>query len=610
MTPARQALAQCTLWQSAWAPADRRPIWEWAKDNLSLIGDFAQKGPFIASEWMKPLFEDWKNPHVRRIHCRKGNRVGGTLIPIVGLNWTIAENPAPFLWAMQTDEMMEKQLEKRIMPVMTRGCPRVASLMPSSAPQDKIRRVGQTKKKRMNIYFPAASVSFGGANINTLQSDGYAYVICDEIWLKEWQKMWAHAVARTYDYEAIGETKIYSSSQGGVEGDLEDTVFKAGNQAHLYFRCPSCNGSTPIAFNPEHWGIGLIREDKVKTGVVWDEACRNRDGYFDPERAKATARYRCFCCLAEFAEDPGFRRKMDASQHMISANPKAAADYKSYHVETMVYRDMGRLALDFCLAYNSFKQGVIEPRQIFRQKQQALPAVEDAIEPINFHLAQEDGYKYADYVHGEIWEKELDRALTIDRQKKGFWAEVGAWTGDGAYRQLFYGYLEKSEELILLQNQYKVRPACVMEDCGYEPTEVFNDAIKYHWIPLRGCKPTTWDHRQGQNIVKNPFFSQPEKVAISPGVFIYKVNFSSHDCKDILHRRLSGGGRHHGLPLDISAAWRRHIDGEIKKETKSGTILWTKIADNSPNHANDTGAMQIAFALIRGFIRVESVSVQ
>jgi DNA-directed RNA polymerase subunit RPC12/RpoP len=601
VTTAPQALALCNRWRDSWFLTDRRTIPEWARENVTLVGDFAQKGPFIASKWMEPIFADLQNPFVRRVRVRKGNRAGGTLVGYIWLLHSIVQEPAPFLWLMHTEDAMLRQMEKYIIPLME-ACPPVKALMPTSASQDKVRRLGQTRKNRMNYYFAGGSLTFGGANLSTVQSYGAQRIFCDETWMPPYQELYPQILTRQLDFAYVGETKILDSSQGGVVGDVEDKNFQEGQQAELYFKCPNCGGSTPMAFNPEHWVQGLKREDGRKCGIVWDERARNKDGFFDVELARSTAKYRCLHCGNDHNETPEFRRVMDATQHYIDVNPRAASIYRSYHVEALVRVSFSESTAEFCSSYNAYRQGVRAAHDAFRQKYEALPAIQENDRPVDYLRSQSERYNYRDYMRGIKWENEAGRCLTVDRQKRGFWCEIGAWRANGEYRQLFYGWVERVEEVFLLQKEYLVESRSVFEDCGYEQSSVFSDSIRYGWTPLRGDRRQMWLHKDentGEEIGYLPW--SPLKKIRHSDQELFQINFSSTDAKDILHNRLAGTAQYHGLPMDVSDSWKKQINGEVKGLDG----IWKKITDSTPNHANDTGAMQVIYALIQGFIYVE-----
>ena len=129
MTHAETVLASCGRWRAAWSPPDRRPIYEWARENLILPDTYSKAGPFQPSGWMMPVLDARQKMRVRRVHLRKAVQQAGTLVADVWLQWLINNDPGPASWTMQKDDAMAIHLKTRVWPMML-ACKQTAAKLP------------------------------------------------------------------------------------------------------------------------------------------------------------------------------------------------------------------------------------------------------------------------------------------------------------------------------------------------------------------------------------------------------------------------------------------------------------------------------------------------
>src|SRR5690349_6427542 len=84
-------------WSDCFAAPDRRPIYEWAKDNVVLPAVLTRHGhfEFADSRHFLPIFDALQDDHVRQVSIRKPVRGGGTLISDIWHVWTRGTDPGP-----------------------------------------------------------------------------------------------------------------------------------------------------------------------------------------------------------------------------------------------------------------------------------------------------------------------------------------------------------------------------------------------------------------------------------------------------------------------------------------------------------------------------------
>jgi len=93
-------LQQFKGWRAAWQKPDRRPIYEWAHDNLILPPSYAIQGRFDVSVTrpMIAVFDAIQNMMVRKVRFRKPPRFGGSLIADISIPWVCCNAPGPIGW--------------------------------------------------------------------------------------------------------------------------------------------------------------------------------------------------------------------------------------------------------------------------------------------------------------------------------------------------------------------------------------------------------------------------------------------------------------------------------------------------------------------------------
>lgn len=595
------ALAQMHGWETGWTQPDRRPIWEWARDHLTLPPAYAIQGKFDISitRPLMAVFEAIQNPLVNRVRFRKPPRFGGSMIADVAIPWIICNDPGPIGWHWQSDDDAKGHMKQKAWPLW-RTCKPFRSMLPHD----------RHDKTNTEIYFGPFFLRCVGANINNLQGVGLRWVFNDEVWLPVWQELYQHAVYRTRDFERAGSYKIVDVSQAGNEKDVEDRNWRAGNQAIWHYKAR--NGKfIPLLMNGK-------RPDGSRFGIVWNDDAHRKDGTWNKQRAVETARYVCAETGHEYIDSAQAIAEWNRDGTYIDLNPEVPIATRSYGVNALLNRSLASLVEEKIDAMDLAQRGDMALMRDFKQKAECIPwkEVHVAIDVI----MRDTGYKYADFALGQVWPQEIARAMTMDRQHgmagdfPHRWIEIRAFRADGSSRQLYFGRVNTKEESRALQLAYKVKDRCVLQDMAFETHLVYQECIEFGWLAVKGMAQSSWGHYS-----QRPGETQQVKVTLpySPMQFaevgghkqraLYLL-FNENYMSDILANLVGGKGVAWDHPSDWSQEHQDHLKAEHKIEKRPGVFVWEKLHSTKPNHGHDTSKMQVLFGVVMKLLAATRLS--
>jgi hypothetical protein len=572
---------------------DRSPIYEWAHRHIVLPASYAVPGAFDVrtSPWLIPVFDALQDDRIRRVHLRKGIQVGGTLVADVWIPWLIVNDPGAMSFTMHVDDMVELHAKMRLNPLLD-ACKPVAALLPRHGPM----------RSTTQIHFGGFSLILNAANLSDQQSQSIRYKINDETWHPKWQGVYGHALGRISAFENVGTSKALDISQAGIEGDVEDVSFRGGDRQVWSAECPSCHKPHPVSF--------CIRESedpeaKQSGGVVWDDKAKGEDDIWNVARAIETTRFRC-PCGHEYADTDETRERWKRSGRYVATNPKASPDRRSFHVESIVSRPMSMLVDQWLSAVNEQtrmgnENGVIE----FRQKREAKPW-RVAKTSVNIINVASSTYATADYADGsKRVPGEFMRAMTIDRQQVGFWVEVGAWTIEPQYYQLWFGKVDTIDAVRALQQKYQIPDACVAQDRRYQPSKTDEDSVRFGWRGMMGATQgrKTWAMLSETSGEMSVFpHSDPKFAVVGGGHEAPYYEWSGDHAKDLLFNALNGKGIKWNLPRDTNPLYLEHLKSEAKEQVRPGVWRYVEQVQNK-NHGLDCSSMMMMIAIIAGIVR-------
>ena len=571
---------------------DRRPIYQWAHDNIpELPSAYAIRGRFDVrnSPWLMAPFDSMTDPLVRHTTVSKAIQSGGTLLAEITAAYRIANDPGPSTFTCQSAEMAALEGKTRMFPLFE-SIDIIRQLLPRPGPL----------RTQTEVFFPGGLFFIlNSANLSHQQSQSVRYKTNDEIWLPQWSQVYEDACKRVTAFEQQGTSHILDISQGGIAGDWAQWSFDNGTMEEWSAACQGCGKSMPL-----HIRQTMIGDEEKRAGLVWDHDAHRDDGTIDDVRAAETARFVCCHCGHDHADTDQTRAAWRRSGHYVVTRENPPRHWKSYHWEALTAHPMHLLASEFAQAENHFaKYRDDTPRQKFRQKREARSWIITR-ESIDLFSADPNAPQYltttyqTEKVSGEIM-----RVMTIDRQQSHFWCEIRAWTAEPASYQLFFGRVDTLDGLRLLQAQHGVPDACVGQDRRYQPAQVDAECVRFGWRGLMGYPRKTWTLRNDTtNQIENFPHSDPKFASVGGGYSAPYYEFSSFHAKDIVASAASGKGIAWHQPVDVNPLYAEHLAAEEKREVRPGVFEWKEVRQDN-NHGFDTSAMQVVVAIVAGLVR-------
>jgi hypothetical protein len=567
-------------WQT-WQKPDRRPIYEWA-ECIELPGSYTMPGRFDVQKTrpLIALFDAMQNDLVRQVHFRKPPQFGGTLAVDIAIPWAALNSPGPIMWAWQSDQDARQHMKEKAWPTW-KACKQFAALLPEE----------RNDATTTEIYFGPFFLTVNGCGMNSLQSKSIRWLFCDEIWVPAWQKSFQWAVARTRGFERVGNSKVVTISHAGIKGDVEDKQWLQGNQ-----------GAWAILADGKYHELsfGGKRKDGTRWGLVWNDDAKRPDKTWNIARACETARYELEDGTRSWPDNDATRAEWNRDGKYVDTNQDAPASLRSYATNALMNRTLAGLVEQKLNAITEARRGNIDPIKVWKQQCEALPWEEEQI-TITIS-SQQSGYVCADHFNGQRWDGEVDRFMTIDRQRgmagdvPHWWVEVRAWKGEGGSRQVYAGRVETIEAARDIQLRLGVADRKTMEDARFDTAHVYEDCARYGWIAGFGNDEKFWTHVIGGQKVRLPY-SQIQKTVIGNRAVLL-MHFNAEYMKDILSRLVTGAGAVFEMPDDMDPRLRDHYQAEHKVEIKTGVFRWRKLHATKANHLWDCSAMQVMFALI------------
>lgn len=616
------------IWRESWHPPDRRHPWQWAEENVETIPHSPKSGRFRASEspWLKEPLEEIANPRVNLISILAAIQSGKTLFAELGIAWKFVNAPCPMLVLHQKDEDAAHYWTNRFKPF----CESIKAVK-------RLFSHDRTKtKKDFAAFVNGASALFKGAfNKKNLQGHTIKEVWGDETW--QWpggHMTEAEGRVSSYDFNAL----VVLYSQGGEVGDDTDRKHETTDKRNWNYRCPNCDG-----FFPFEWGQ-----------VEWSRDAKKSDGTYDFNLIRSSARYRCKGCGHEFADTRFNRKAMSRRGKYFATNPDAAEGNVGFHWNQLVCKSWGYLAELYVRAKALARRGDMSELKKFYQKRLAL-SWEDNLEsfeadltPTNYDpleqweaegiihrlgfittrpepVIEEDFEGSPAALEAARLEYQVEmrgatplRFLTVDCQQTHFWAVARAWSPDGSSRLLDWQGGESGERALLLwddietlREKWKIKPALVFVDNGFDTSNVNLECAKRGYTALQGSSRHTFNHRitkrdksgQVRRTNVERYFSPVRRVMLGKKSVVARVHYWSNlNIKDTLARLRSNQDPAEGATWEVfegvGSKYLRQLDAEHRvKDPKTGSPSWQLIGKR-PNHLLDCEAMQVVAATI------------
>jgi len=580
-------------WRTGWAPIDRRPIYDWAKDHVIFPSSYAQPGRFdvSTSRYAIEPFHAIADHRIRQADLRKAIQCFGTGIIEISILHALANAPGPIMWTQQDDASAKEHCKGRFNELL-RNCGPVAALLPT---HDR-HAITNTE-----VYFGDFFLLVNGANLNNLQSKSIRYKFNSEVWLWK-QGLMDDAKGRVSAFERVGTSKIVNESQASIAGDDADREWSAGSQEYWSVECESCHRHAPLVFFDR-----AADDAERRVGVVWDEGARMESGEWDVARACETVRYRCPHCGHDHENSARTRSRWNVSGKYLQRNLTAPAHHRSFTWNSLCNTDHAQMVGWYLDAIAAKKRGNIVPLKNFFMKRLALPWRDEAqtTEFVELHGA---GYQLDALDATQSWATPIDneayRFMALDRQRDHLWGIVRAARADGSTRLLYRGKIATPEQAESIRERFGVQPQFVLQDAQYSTAEVYKDCVRFGWTALHGSgEPRFAHYPRGQKQPTQKYYS-PAKTAQAEGGLATYIFWASDPVKDILDRLRKGAGVGWEIPDDAGDDYHRQMSGETKRERinkRTGRPEWRWVK-TGPNHYWDCEAMGVVFLLMMGLL--------
>lgn len=567
-------------WRGSVIVPDRRPIYEWAHDNIILPNMYAQSGRFSVhpSRYMIDPFNALMDPLIREVDICKAIQTGGTITSEIAIIWWMVNDPGPIMWTFQSDPDAKEHCKSRWNPLLKR-----IKALQAILPQDRY-AVTTTE-----IYFGPFFLLVNGANLNSLQSKSVRYKINDEVWLWK-QGLLAEAKGRVSAFEAAEISKFVNISQAGHAKTDWEFQYKQSSQEDWGFKC-TCG--EPVALIRQHG------EKENRAGLVWNFAAKDDSDMWNVQECAESARYVCPNCAKDWLDTDQTRSYWNANGLYIPK--KEIRQHRGFTWNALVNRKMAQLVEEYTAADNAKQRGQIVPMEECLQKRFTEFTSEETFSDVI--EIRSTGYKMHDYFNGDLkMEGETRRFMGVDRQINRYYVTVRAFRSDGSSRLLWGTQTQTKEQLLEIQKRMGLGNYECGLDCSYETEDGYKFCAENKWIALEGSESTqTWAHPDKTK----RFYSQLQRHKTSKGLCA-RYLFGGEKIKDILGRWREMP-EYWETPDDPPVTYVDAISmSESKKEIlnkKTGRAQWKWVTiSKSKNHYWDCEVMTIAVAMIRGVI--------
>jgi len=561
---------------------DRRPIYEWGAENVTLFPPLTRTGPLdvSGSRHFLTVFDWLQDDAIREVNVMAPVRSGKTLIGDSWLPWTVMNDPGPFRIVMQDDQVAHEQVEARTMKTL-KAVPGIDLILPTSRHKDR----------EMEIIFPSGhNLYIGGPSLGKLQSKGFRYVWVSEPWLPSIKKHFAEIKGRLGDFLKMQTSKLFCESQGGEDGDPWDLQSRSGEWNEWMVECQNCR----VFIAAEFMGY---RPDGSRWGIVWDKH-KDARGRWDIAKCLPTVRFECRECGHPHIDSPRLKDNWNRTGRydVIGEHHRSK---KTAHWSFVIDFPWVE-AVDLWLqARNAWRHSRdITQTVAFWQKRVAVCR--------NARSAQEAGSNFKREVYeidadcktpGEIW-----RSMEIDRQSEDvFWVRVTTFSAEGECRRLHFGKCFSFVECEAVREKFKTPSNRTFIDSGYRPkgdNGVYAACIRYGWLAVKGVGGVySFTHviKNRNGIGKRVQRSYaPLSHGDSETVLgnCKLVRFSASAMSDKVKGLIDGGKMiepmvTEGDPLD--AEYKRQMAGDVQvpRRNRFGQVemVWETVDDN--NHAWD-----------------------
>lgn len=570
-----------TIWQTAFAPRDRRPTREWAGEHVVLGPPLTKSGPFSCAEsrYLEAIIDALDNDRVRQVNVRAPVRGGKTLVADIWVPHIIAREPGPTMWVMMKDDMATEHGEARLLPTIKK-CKAAAKYLPSDP--RKVTPTDINFTHGMQLYVR-------GPSLANLQAKGIRYMVLDEVWDYK-AGIIGEAKGRLGDYEKLQNSKLLILSQGGHEESDWQVEFDRGVLHQWQVACMACGGYLSLAWD-------IKRADGTRAGMRWDEH-RLDSGLWNVQKCLESIRYECEHCGHPHIYNSRTMSEWNRTGKYVRSNEDRNPKIFSFEYNGIITRAWDLLVEQFLHASNASKQGGWLPMVEFWQKRMAKNKSENS-----FIYSRAAEIRTVEYKSSEQWPDEKYRFMTVDCQKdfEDFWLVVRAW-GDGMKsRLLTWRRVRSWAEIEAVQAEYNIPAVQVFVDVAYTHKTAIAEVGKRNWTGLWGQDAALFTHSIGKQQVQR-IYSQQKNAP--DGVYFFWAKPTVADLFDQLKRGKVGEWM---VDTNAGSTYSDHINAQYKKafpNSKTGIAEWRWVLRRHgvDDHLLDDERMQLVAASMAGLL--------
>jgi hypothetical protein len=589
---------------------DRRPVHEWAADNIDFGSAEGFKGRYNVQNvpWTREVLAALDNPHVREAtFIAPPQESGKTICAEVWVSHRACTMPAKMAWNTTTNVKALAFSDTRWQQLV--GYCRALSRRFSANRHDK--------KKNRIVFRDRAFLLIQGAETDAnRQSDSIEVQVNDEVHL--WEASWLSQMHSRL--RAFRDTrKILNISVGGYEGSELEERFKAGTQREWSHHCPGCGRVFQYVF--DH------KSPKCNIRFDLDRAVMHANGSLDLAEFEKTIRVVCLGpgCGHEIRYDRTLLEKLNQDGTWVTMNQSPEPGVESFHVNAFAIGRRPWVEILKPWVRLNLRGGVFNPEML------RLFITEDLAEfwkqkPV--FVAKD--LRLGDYTREDMlkpggWPDEWIRAMWVDNQKGGQgdtahrWFVCRAYARDGRSRLVDCGRINEWEGVRRRQHELGVpdwteeRPGpWVLCDRAYNPgMEVDEVCARSKWFGLLGQDTEYFEHSQRSEYHGlRMYFSEERLADVGFGtaeagrIFAVYYLWSSQRVQDLLAELRAGRAEEFGLPrdlMDFCPEYAEHINShrQVMEQTKNGgeRLVWKKFG---PDHLYDCESMAVVTGLMAG----------
>jgi len=597
-------------WSGAFTKPDRRPIWEWAADNITLPAVLTKTGAFDVSgsrHFMLP-FTWLHSESVREVNVMAPPRSGKTLLADVSVPWAVVNDHASVLWVFQTGPLGKSHAELRAMPTL-KSSQQIRDILPADRHKDRTEEI---------LFTNGLPFIICGPSISNLQSRGFKWVICDEPWLYDPGVLY-EAKTRNGDFVKSASSKFLAISQGGVEDDDWDTQHKSGELNEWHVQCESCGHMMA----PE-WTAH--RPDGTRWGIMFDGE-KDAKGRYNIARALETLRFECEKCAFPHTDSAATRARWNLTgEYRVIGDPHKSR--KSARWNALIDYPWHALLEEWLSARHAAHIGNFDPTIQFVQKRLARPKSEKTIHEGTLQFARAK-------ITDEKWESEVLRCVTVDRQSEDtYWLTARQWAKDtGESRRITFRRCYSEADIVAAVaevNPSTIRIAiggqqiavrAVLIDSGYRPkgdAGVYAMCARHGWMAGKGTdEPFFWHSVNKKDVhgkvttdrIQRPYapwtWGDPGEGTESQGrKHAPLIRFSASPMTDRMQDLIDRGlwlEPEGDSETEMGREYDRQMSSEFRKRkvnkmTGKEEMYWACPSGN--NHARDCGKESVLLATI------------